>query len=565
MWFALLLACGDKFENPESYEGDEAGECSDGADNDLDGLFDCNDEGCAGSPDCEGTDEPSDEPSGEPSGEPSNEPSGEPSNEPSGEDTGDTDEVPPPVCNPGSGELMQAGNLPVQIVGLPPVSGTNGTYDVSDFAGWDIAICDLDNDGFDDLAVGLPNVNDGLGRVAIYYGPGDAWSSFMNATETFSDARIVNSGANFGYIGQRIECGDINGDGAEDLVIGGGQGSVTASAIPVSTSVHAFYNTGSKMSGQVDLFDTADVRLTFNTAAGSTQWPSFWLEDVDGDGMKEILYFMNQNSFFGSAAGNADNKIWVMDADSNQMGAMDDHTVFKITPPDVDAVGDIRRVGNQLLIGQGVHYGASVQDGGVSLVPTPIGSNVSLSSQASATWTASAGEALGSSLAFDDFDQDGDVDMIIGAKGNGGAIHAYFSGWDSAAGNINGAGSADSSFTSNYSYAGLGQQMRTMGDVNDDGYPDLLVTALGDFGSGDSGKAYVVDGLCLDGQMTSNINAASHYQVTAEGNNDGFGWAAAVGDINGDGVNDFAVSAPYYMPDPSNGVADGKVYVWLSE
>ena len=56
MWFALLLACGDKFDNPESYEGDEAGECSDGADNDLDTLFDCDDEGCAGSPDCDDVD-----------------------------------------------------------------------------------------------------------------------------------------------------------------------------------------------------------------------------------------------------------------------------------------------------------------------------------------------------------------------------------------------------------------------------------------------------------------------------------------------------------------------------
>ena len=55
----------------------------------------------------------------------------------------------------------------------------------------------------------------------------------------------------------------------------------------------------------------------------------FWLEDVDGDGMKEILYFMNQNSFFGSAAGNADNKIWVLDADSDQIGSMEDHTLFK--------------------------------------------------------------------------------------------------------------------------------------------------------------------------------------------------------------------------------------------
>ena len=68
MWFALLLG-GEKFDNPESYEGDDAGECSDGADNDLDGLFDCNDDGCVGSPDCEQTDEPSDEPSSEDTGD----------------------------------------------------------------------------------------------------------------------------------------------------------------------------------------------------------------------------------------------------------------------------------------------------------------------------------------------------------------------------------------------------------------------------------------------------------------------------------------------------------------
>ncbi|MCP4872007.1 MAG: hypothetical protein GY898_25160 [Proteobacteria bacterium] len=36
------------------YEGDEPGECTDGADNDLDGWFDCEDVGCFGSPDCEG-------------------------------------------------------------------------------------------------------------------------------------------------------------------------------------------------------------------------------------------------------------------------------------------------------------------------------------------------------------------------------------------------------------------------------------------------------------------------------------------------------------------------------
>jgi hypothetical protein len=41
-------------EENKDFEGDDPGECSDGADNDRDGLFDCDDEGCAGAPSCGG-------------------------------------------------------------------------------------------------------------------------------------------------------------------------------------------------------------------------------------------------------------------------------------------------------------------------------------------------------------------------------------------------------------------------------------------------------------------------------------------------------------------------------
>ncbi len=40
-----------------NFEGDEPGECSDGADNDQDGLFDCDDPNCWGAPDCQGDDD----------------------------------------------------------------------------------------------------------------------------------------------------------------------------------------------------------------------------------------------------------------------------------------------------------------------------------------------------------------------------------------------------------------------------------------------------------------------------------------------------------------------------
>jgi len=59
----LLLCCQD--EGDVEIEGDDAGECSDGADNDLDGLFDCDDSGCEGSPDCAGDDDTGDDDAGD--------------------------------------------------------------------------------------------------------------------------------------------------------------------------------------------------------------------------------------------------------------------------------------------------------------------------------------------------------------------------------------------------------------------------------------------------------------------------------------------------------------------
>ena len=55
----LLAVCPSgclHHHDPSAEEGDEPGECSDDVDNDLDGLIDCDDPGCAGQPDCSGDD-----------------------------------------------------------------------------------------------------------------------------------------------------------------------------------------------------------------------------------------------------------------------------------------------------------------------------------------------------------------------------------------------------------------------------------------------------------------------------------------------------------------------------
>jgi len=50
-----LVGCDDKGDEEQGrVEGQIAGDCVDGADNDLDGFFDCDDAGCSGSSDCGG-------------------------------------------------------------------------------------------------------------------------------------------------------------------------------------------------------------------------------------------------------------------------------------------------------------------------------------------------------------------------------------------------------------------------------------------------------------------------------------------------------------------------------
>ena len=552
MLLALILACGDK--EPALYEGDEAGECSDGADNDLDGLFDCNDEGCAGSPDCDGEVDTGDTDSTD-----TNDTNDTDTNDTDTNDTNDTDtgEV-GPQCNPGSGQLIAASNMPVQITG----SLLNPEPPIPDLAGWSLAICDLDNDGFDDLMIGSPYAAGGPGRVSIFYGPGNLWSSAMSTND--ADAYTYSAGSP-GFAGSSMACGDINGDGADDLVIATGNGSVFGQG--VSAGVYAFYNNGTRLSGQTDI-NTADVSMFYNTgyAGSSAHFLYLWVMDADGDGVDEILYFMNKNSFYGDIAGNADNKIWVLNADANQQGAMDSHIAYTIVPPEIDGVTDIQKVGSRLVIGQGAHGYGSAQNGRVDVINAPLTENVGLNTMSNATLTGSNRSAFGASMAFADFDQDGTTDTVIGAPGQGGSIYTYYQNPSSFSGVGSGTGLSDTSFSSSFSGFGIGHSMKALGSINDDDHPELLVTAMGEFNSGDTGKAYVVDGLCLDGS-TSNLNAASLLQFTGETQNDRFGWATATGDIDGDGIPDIAISAPFFIPDPNVGPQygmEGKVYLWLS-
>ena len=179
---------------------------------------------------------------------------------------------------------------------------------------------------------------------------------------------------------------------------------------------------------------------------------------------------------------------------------------------------------------------------------------------ATAAWTAEgdqAGANFGWSVATaGDVNGDGYADVIVGAAyyDNGqvdeGRAYVYLG---SAAGL---AATAAWTAESDQASANFGNSVATAGDVNGDGYADVIVGAyLYDNGQADEGRAYVYLGSAAGLAATAAWTAESD-QAIAD-----FGYSVATaGDVNGDGYADVIVGAFLY----DNGQADeGRAYVYL--
>ncbi|MCK6523435.1 FG-GAP-like repeat-containing protein [Myxococcota bacterium] len=175
------------------------------------------------------------------------------------------------------------------------------------------------------------------------------------------------------------------------------------------------------------------------------------------------------------------------------------------------------------------------------------GSASGVSSTASRTLNGvTAGNYFGFALAtLGDVNNDGYDEIVVGAYNNSsgkGAVYIYH-------GSSTGIGSSATTTLAGTASGGeFGWSVDSAGDVNSDGYNDLVVGA--DYVSSGNGAAYVYYG------SSSGISSSSPTSLAGSGAG-GFGFSVTgAGDLNADGYDDIAVGAPYH----SSSV--GRVYVY---
>ena len=142
-----------------------------------------------------------------------------------------------------------------------------------------------------------------------------------------------------------------------------------------------------------------------------------------------------------------------------------------------------------------------------------------------------------------DVDGDGRLDYIVGGRNTAsGEGRAVLIGGDGTVSGING-----SSGVSHFGHEAIG-----IGDINGDGYADVMITSP-------SASVYGKAGIYLGGSDFNNIlTTTPDYVINGPSTNSNLGReAASLGDLNQDGFDDFAVTVP-----KTAGAVNGEVWIY---
>jgi cysteine-rich repeat protein len=351
-------------------------------------------------------------------------------------------------------------------------------------------VADYDADGRDDLLVAAPLADGqapGTGVVTLLagsdrvrdHGASYADDALLHVRGTRRDQRL----------GAALASGDLDGDGATDLAIGAPGTRDLGLAGAEQGAVYLFLT---RRAATTLTADAADLVIA-GRAAGERAGEALAVGDLDGDGLGDLA----------------------------------------IGAPGASAQG--AEQGRMYL-----RYGRP---------PALYSANTQAASDAWLTGVG-AGDNLGASVAMFDLDQDGFADLLVGAPrygaANEGAIYVVWGTAERFAGEL----TPDVILRGTATESLVGVSLANAGDVNADGYLDLLV------GSEDN-AAHVVLGTA-DRMASGDLDSVARWTFRGLPSQRAGRRVAGPGDLNLDGFDDLLISAE---DDDQNGSDAGAAYV----
>lgn len=398
---------------------------------------------------------------------------------------------------------------------------------------------DVNGDGHTDLIIGAYDPSDGPGRAYLYFGGPNF--------DTTADLTLTGE-SNGDTFGQDVAAaGDVNNDGYDDVIIGALRNDAA-----LNDSGRAYIYFGGKT-----MDATADVTFTGgngdNLGVGIAS-----IGDINGDGYDDVLVGADTTDV--GAMANA-GKVYLFYGGS-PMDTTADFTFEGEAANDqfgviALAVGDTNHDGYaDFIIGAHLNDTGANEGGRVYLYYG--GPSVDTTADVIFTGT-SATERIGTfdTVASVDLNNDGNLDLIIGGPNNdivatnAGQVYIYY-GSSSTIDNT-----ADVTLPGTIVGGSFGQGIAPAGDVNKDGYQDIIIGASSSNSVTENGSTYVYfGGTSFD--TTPDLTFVE--EGMTGGTADRFGIDSLAFDVNLDGLIDIIIGA---SGNDEAAVNAGKVYFFL--